>query len=115
MCEGPSNESEYFSKLSQVSQDKQLASGQDTARPGQQELEETLTGFTNRLEALRQKLSGLSMDFGSQLEKANEFQDVLQGLLSWVAEAEGRLDDLKVHDTTSTAIEQQLQKCQVST
>ena len=67
-------------------------------------MKETLEDFSRRLEALKMladSLVGLSL----QLEKAQEFQDILGSLLSWVTEAEGQLDSLRFMDVSSAAIE----------
>jgi len=92
-----------------VSQDKQAVE----ARPGQEQLEGTISDFDDRLESLKKKLRVDSEDLNSQLDKAAQFQDSLTELLAWVAEAEGELDDLKISDPQSTAIERQQQTCQV--
>ena len=110
LCEGPPNEAEF---LARVSQDKEEASGQVAARPGQEQLEGTISDFDDRLEALKKKLRADSDDLNSQLDKARQFQDGLTKLLAWVTEAEGELDHLKISDPQSTAIEKQQQTCQV--
>ena len=108
--EGPPNEAEY---LSRVSQDKEVASGQVAARPGQEQLKGTISNFEDRLETLRKKLRADSEDLNSQLDKARQFQDDLTKLLAWVTVAEEELDYLKISDPQSTAIEKQQQTCQV--
>ena len=112
LCEGPTSESDYLTKLSQLTLETE-PTDRATSRPGKEELEGTLTDFTSRLEALRNKLQASTTDLNSQLDQAKMFQDVLQGLLSWVTEAEGKLDGLKVRNPSSAAIEEQRQKCQV--
>ena len=111
LCEGPPTEAEY---LTRVSEGKETASGQAVARPGQDQLEETISDFDKRLEALKKKLKIDLDNLTAQLEKATQFQDVLAGLLSWVTEAEGELKSLKINDPQSVAIEKQQQKCQVT-
>lgn len=92
-----------------MSQDKQAVE----ARPGQEQLEGTISDFDDRLESLKKKLRADSDDLNSQLDKAAQFQDSLTKLLAWVAKAEGELDGLKISDPQSTAIEGQQQTCQV--
>ena len=92
-----------------MSQDKQAVE----ARPGQGQLEGTISDFDDRLESLKKKLRVDSEDLNSQMNKAAQFQDSLTKLLAWVAEAEGELDGLKISDPQSTAIERQQQTCQV--
>ena len=108
--EGAPLEPDYYSKLSQVTQEASV-SGQ--ARPGQEQQEETLIDFSDRLEALKRKLTGVYSDLISQLQKAKELQDVLQGLLAWVTEVDKELDGLEVRDPSSAAIDTLQQKCQV--
>ena len=111
LCEGPPTEAEY---LTRVSQGKEPAPGQAAARPGQDQLEETISDFDKRLEALKKKLKIDLDNLTAQLEKATQFQDILAGLLSWVTEAEGELESLKISDPQSVAIEKQQQRCQVT-
>ena len=111
LCEGPPTEAEY---LTRVSEGKETAPGQAAARPGQDQLEETISDFDKRLEALKKKLKIDLDNLTAQLEKATQFQDILAGLLSWVTEAEGELEGLKISDPQSVAIEKQQQKCQVT-
>ena len=111
LCEGPPTEAEY---LTRASEGKETAPGQAAARPGQEQLEETINDFDKRLEALKKKLKIDLDNLTAQLEKATQFQDVLAGLLSWVTEAEGELESLKISDPQSVAIEKQQQKCQVT-
>ena len=111
LCEGPPTEAEY---LTRASQGKETAPGEAAARPGQDQLEETINDFDKRLEALKKKLKIGLDDLTAQLEKATQFQDILAGLLSWVTEAEGELEGLKITDPQSAAIEKQQQKCQVT-
>ena len=91
----------------------QEASVSGQARPGQEQQEETLIDFSDRLEALKRKLTGAYSDLTSQLQKAKELQDVLQGLLAWVTEADKELDGLEVRDPSSAAIDTLQQRCQV--
>ena len=97
-----------------MSQGKEPAPGQAAARPGQDQLEETISDFDKRLEALKKKLKIDLDNLTTQLEKATQFQDILAGLLSWVTEAEGELESLKISDSQSVAIEKQQQRCQVT-
>ena len=97
-----------------MSQGKEPAPGQAAARPGQDQLEETISDFDKRLEALKKKLKIDLDNLTAQLEKATQFQDILAGLLSWVTEAEGELESLKISDPQSVAIEKQQQRCQVT-
>ena len=109
-------EEEYSLKLSQVSVDKsedEVTSSTKGPRPGQDQLDETLSDFEKRLEALKGKFGGFSSDLSIQLEKAKRFQDGVQGLLAWVSEADKEQGELKVLDPCSTAIEDQLKKCKV--
>ena len=76
-------------------------------------MKETLEDFSQRLEALKKMLADSIVGLSSQLERAQEFQDILGSLLAWVTEAEGQLDGLRVVDVSSAAIESQLEKCQV--
>lgn len=111
LCEGPPTEAEY---LTRVSQGKEPAPAQAAARPGQDQLEETISDFDKRLEALKKKLKIDLDNLTAQLEKATQFQDILAELLSWVTEAEGELESLKISDPQSVAIEKQQQRCQVT-
>ena len=111
LCERPPTEAEY---LTQASQGKVTAPAQAAARPGQEQLEETISDFEKRLEALKKKLKIGLDNFTAQLEKATQFQEILAGPLSWVTEAEGQLESLKIRDPQSAAIEKQQQKCQVT-
>ena len=112
LCQGPPAEANYISKLTDAGTPP---SGDGTApRPGQILMEETLEDFRRRLEALKRLLADSAVGLSSQLEKAQEFQDVLGGLLAWVAETEQQLNELRVMDVSSAIIESQLEKCQVS-
>ena len=96
-----------------MSQVQEHPSGQDLARPGQKQQQETLADYESRLEALKQKFSEAAVDLSTQLEKSNKFQSGMTGLSDWLSDLEGKLDGLKVHDPKSSAIEAQQGRCQV--
>ena len=77
-------------------------------------MEETLDDFHQPLEALKRLLADSAEGLSSQLERAQEFQDVFGRLLAWVGETEDQLNELRVMDVSSAAVESQLEKCQVS-
>lgn len=111
--EGPKSEPAYLSQLNQAfSGGANSAAG--VARPGQEQLEETLSDYEARVEALKQKLHSSSSQLSSQLEQAKKLDELLETLLSWVAEAEGQLDSLSVCELSSSVVNTQLQNCQVS-
>lgn len=62
---------------------------------------------------MKQVLTVQSADVASKLDKSNKFMDSLTGLLNWVDEAVGRLDELIIRDPNSVPLETQHQKCQV--
>ena len=110
---GPESEPTYLSQLNEAFPgDTNSASG--VARPGQRELEETLSDYEARFEALKQRLQSSSSQLSSQLEQAKKLKECLETLLSWVAEAEGQLDNLSVCELSSSVVNTQLQNCQVS-
>ena len=110
LCEGPSEEAEYFEHVSQV---QEHPSGQDLARPGQQQQQETLADYEARLEALKGRFSEAAVELGTQLEKGNKFESGMAGLSDWLSSLEGDMDGLKVHDPKSSAIKAQQGRCQV--
>ena len=110
MCEGPSEEAEYFQHVSQV---QEHPSGQDLTRPGREQQQETLADYEARLEALKGKFSEAAVELGTQLEKGNKFQSGMAGLSDWLSGLEEELDGLKVHDPKSSVIEAQQGRCQV--
>ena len=65
------------------------------------------------MEALKQELVTDSTDLASKLVKSNQFMDDIAGLLAWVDEAAGSLDELVIRDPKSAPIETQHKKCQV--
>ena len=82
-------------------------------RPGQVELEATLSDYDHCLEDLKNKLKMCLSESESQLEKAKECENVLEGMRSWLKEGVTQLDDLQVKDPKCAVIETQQQKCQV--
>ena len=110
LCEGPTQEANYFNHLSKVSE---RPSGQDLARPGKDQQQETLADYEARLEALKNKVSDEAAALNTQLEKGNEFQSGMANLSSWLSGLEGELDGLKVRDPKSSVIESQQGHCQV--
>ena len=139
LCEGPHDEQELFDAHSrlcdssaeyvakqlddsvanaQTTDDKDQSSslGQQKStrpRPGQVELEETLSDYDHRLEDLKNKLKMCLSESESQLEKAKECENVLEGMRLWLKEGVAQLDDLQVKDPKCAVIETQQQKCQV--
>ena len=113
LCEGPGQEKPLYQHLAEF-QDK-TASGQDATRPGQQEQEETLDDYERRLEALKRTFSEFSSVLAGQFGKAREFADGVSALLDWLAGTDAEVEGLKIRDPKSSAIELQLQKCNVST
>lgn len=87
--------------------------GQDLARPGQEQQQETLADYEARLEALKQKVVQANAELGAQLEKGNKFQSGMADLTGWLSGLEGELDGLKVRDPKSSVIESQQGHCQV--
>ena len=118
LCQGPSNETDLLSKSSQV-QDSSAAFVAEQlaqvamARPGQDQLEATLSDYDRRLEELKARLAGSVGELERQLERARECDGVMGGLLSWVEAGEAELDSLRVRDPSSAVIEGQQQKCEV--
>ena len=84
-------------------------------RPGQLELESTLSDYDHRLEELKNKLRGYLTERQAQLESARECDGLLDGVMSWLDVCEADLDGLRVRDPSCAAIENQQQKCQVRT
>ena len=111
MCEGPSEEVEYFEHLSRV---KDHPEGRDLPRPGKDTQQETLEDYEARLEALKQKVTEATAELNAQLEKGNRFQSGMSDLTDWFSSLEGELDGLKVTNPKSTAIETQQGLCQVT-
>ena len=110
LCEGPSNEAKHFEELSKV---REHPAGQELARPGKDQQQETLADYEARLEALKQKVSERAAALNTQLEKGNKFQSGMADLSSWLSGLEGELDGLKVRDPKSSVIESQQGHCQV--
>lgn len=110
LCEGPSEETEYFQHVSQV---QAHPSGQDLPRPGRQQQQETLADYEERLEALKGRFGEAAISLGAQLEKGNEFESGMAGLSEWLSGLEGEMEGLKVRDPKSSAIEAQQGQCQV--
>lgn len=110
MCEGPSQEAEYFERLSQV---KEHPEGRDLPRPGKEKQQETLDDYEARLEALKQHVSKATAELNEQMEKGNKFQSGMTDLSDWLSGLEEEMDGLKVHDPKSSAIEAQQGHCQV--
>ena len=110
LCEGPSEEAEYFQHVSQV---QEHPSGQDLARPGQEQQQETLVDYEKRLEVLKGRFGEAAIELGAQLEKGNKFESGMAGLTDWLSGLEGEMDGLRVRDPKSSAIEAQQGCCQV--
>ncbi len=110
ISKGPTTEPAFYDRLSQ---DLQCSSGKDQARPGQEKQEEILTDYQKRLDALKRILDSNSEGLASKLEQSAQFKDSLAGLLDWVDDAAGRLDELVIRDPKSVVIEEQHSKCKV--
>ena len=96
-----------------MSQVQEHPSGQDLARPGQEQQQETLADYEKRLEALKGRFGEAAVELGAQLEKGNEFESGMAGLSDWLSSLEGEMDGLRVRDPKSSAIEAQQGRCQV--
>ena len=112
LCEGPSTEVEHFSHLAQL---KDSPPGQDLPRPGKEQQQETLADYETRLEALKQKFSEATAELTTQLEKGKKFESGMADLSKWLSGLESEMDDLKLRDPKSAAIESQQAHCQVCT
>ena len=136
LCQGPSDEQGLLASTSQVhessagfvaerldtiaearqqeSEKVQSASpGQQSSvtRPGQVEMQLTLSDYDRRLEELKKKLKVFLTERESRLVSARECDGLLGEMMSWVGGTD--LEGLRVRDPSSVAIQNQQQKCQV--
>ena len=140
LCLGPSNEqgllsdigqlhdssAEYVAKkLNEITRETQDSDrGQSSSpgkltsmqhRPGQVELDSTLSDYDRRLEELKKKLRVCLSEREEQLERAREWEGLMEGMMSWLEGGVAQLDGLRVRDPSCDAIERQQQRCQVRT
>ena len=140
LCQGPQDEQELIARNSSlrdsssqfvaeqladtakqyapVAEQQSTSTGQPSSaaavsRPGQAELEQTLSEYDRRLEELKSKLRGSLSEREQQLESAKECEGLLEGVMSWLDVCEADLDGLRVRDPSSAVIEEQQQNCQV--
>lgn len=110
---GSSQERSYLTQLLtqlSVERTKEL----EPPRPGQVQLEITLTSMEAELEGLREKLFSRQRVLSLLLERSGRFHSLLAALMGWVAKAQGEMGELDLTGPSSTLVESKLQTCQVS-
>ena len=111
ISQGPTIEPAFYDRLSKDLQSS--SSGKDKPRPGQQTQEETLKDYQERLDALKRSLVSTAEGLASKLEQSAQFKGDMAGLLDWMNDVVGRIDELVIRDPKSVPIEEQCSKCKV--
>ncbi len=115
LSRGPQTEQDYVAKLPTIVPESEGATPTGRARPGQDQVSDTLSNFDARLEELRRRLRDADAGLRTQLEKAAQFQGAVQELSSWLSAADGESESLVMTNPSSAAIAEQQVKCKVST
>ena len=115
LCRGPDSEPDYLRALCEEKSGQDAAiSGQDDVRPGQEKLESVLSDMERQLEELKRRLADYLKSLTRQLSRAEEFQDVLSRLLSWLGQAAAEAGGLKVSSPKSSSLQPKLKRCKVN-
>ena len=112
LCTETAAESAYLDRAAPLCKDG-CPVGCQLPRPGQQEQDNIICDYEQRLEALRRMLTERAVDLASQLEKGKEFEGVTSDLAKWLDGLEAGLEDFKIRDPRSEAIRAQQERCQV--
>lgn len=110
---GSSQERSYLTQLlTQLSVER--AKELEPPRPGQVQLETTLSGMEAELESLREKLSNRHRVLSFLLEQSGKFHSLLSAVRGWVGKAQVELGELDLTSPSSASVEAKLKTCQVS-
>ena len=110
---GSSQEHSYLTQLRGAQLSVEEMKGLEPPRPGQVQLETTLSSMEAELESLREKLTSRHKVLSSLLEWSSRFHSALSAVMGWVARAQVEAGELALMGPSSTLVETKLQTCQV--